>query len=94
MKLAALGYKHEGNSGVAGRHWFWKGTPRSHHIHWCPVNGEVVINQLAFKDKVSSDPELVAEYSQLKCAIASLYEIDSAEYAAKKSPFIERILNG
>jgi len=93
MRLASLGYKSKGNSGVTGRHWYWKGTPRSHHIHWCPVDGEVVIKQLAFRDKLSSLPELVTEYSRLKCEIASLHEIDSAEYAAKKSPFIEQVLN-
>lgn len=91
--LSSLGYKHEGTAGVDGRHWFWKGHPRSHHIHWCPLNGEVVTRQIAFRDKISSDPVLLSEYSQLKQGMADLYDIDSPEYAAKKNPFIERVLN-
>jgi len=93
MALSSLGYTHEGQCGVVGRHWFWKGNPRTHHIHWCPINGEVVIKQLAFRDRVLSNPELISEYSQLKRHIANFYEIDSAEYATRKSPFIAKVLN-
>jgi len=46
--LKAIGYQPQGESGVVGRFWFTKGEPRAINLHWCPVNGDVVLEFKSF----------------------------------------------
>lgn len=91
--LESIGYEHMGESGIEGRHWFRKGTPRSHHVHAVPRNGRVARAQVALRDFLRGNPAEAKEYESIKRRNASGNTIDSAEYASAKSPFIDRILS-
>ena len=91
--LASIGYEHMGESGVRGRHWFRKGRPRSFHIHAVPQNGEVARAQVQLRDFLRKHPEAAKEYEDIKKLNAEGKTIDSAEYAAAKGLFIERVLS-
>ena len=91
--LASIGYEHMGESGVRGRHWFRKGRPRSFHIHAVPQNGEVARAQVQLRDFLRKHPEAAKEYEYIKKLNAEGKTIDSAEYAAAKGLFIERVLS-
>ncbi|MBA2479786.1 MAG: GrpB family protein [Planctomycetes bacterium] len=90
--LSSLEYVHDGESGVPGRHFFRKGTPRRFHLHWCPVGGAVVQSQLAFKGALIRRPDLAARYADVKRSLAGRYTIDRADYVAAKEPIILEIL--
>lgn len=90
--MESLGYTHMGESGVPGRAWFKKGTPRIFNLHWCPENSDVSRSQVEFRDRLNSDKRLANEYETIKIAAAPGRSIDSQEYAASKSGFIERVL--
>src|SRR5438045_2692694 len=38
--VVALGYEYVGEYGIPRRHYFRKGSPRSHHLHVLEVSGE------------------------------------------------------
>jgi GrpB-like predicted nucleotidyltransferase (UPF0157 family) len=90
--LRGLGYSRRGESGVPGRHWFTKGEPRTHHLHWCPLNGEVVRRQAVFVERLNSDATLAHEYEMLKIDLANRFPYDHDAYALGKSKFVERIV--
>lgn len=91
--LAQLGFAHHGEAGVAGRHWFAKGAPRTHHLHWCPVNGSIVRATLKFRDVLRADKALRDEYTHIKAASAQQNLVDGLAYNQDKEPFILKVLN-
>ena len=92
--LEAIGYRHEGDLGIAGREAFrYEGKeplPR-HHLYACPQDSPELKRHLAFRDYLRSQPEAVRAYSRVKEEGAALYPDDIEKYIAYKSPFIERI---
>lgn len=91
--LAEIEFLAHGNAGVEGRNWFSKGIPRTINLHWCPVNGAVVQSQVRFRDALRANVALAREYQALKKTAANGRTIDSTEYAAAKSMFIEMVLS-
>jgi GrpB-like predicted nucleotidyltransferase (UPF0157 family) len=87
-KLNSIGYEHKGESGVSGRSWFIKGIPRKYHIHFCPVNSLIIINQIKFRDLLIADASLRKAYEQIKITNSIGRDIDSSDYAAAKSELI------
>ena len=87
-KLAAIGYTNKGESGVSGRTWFIKGTPREFHLHVCAPGSGIIARQIKFRDKLISDEKLRKEYEQLKLANAHSEDIDSKACADAKSELI------
>jgi len=79
-------------AGIDGRYWFTKGTPRSVNLHWCPIDGEVVLSQIHFRNALRANAALAREYEAIKLSAACGRHIDSAGYAARKSAFIEMVL--
>ena len=91
--LASLGYEHRGSAGVPGRHWFTRGSPRLINLHWCPRKGNVVRDQLKFRDRLIVDIFLAKEYEQLKLDAAIDKDVDDSSYAEAKSEFINLVLD-
>ena len=92
--LKRIGYRHEGNLGIAGREAFkydGKEHLQKHHLYVCPQDSAELRRHIAFRDYLRSHPEAVREYSRIKEEGASLYPLDMAKYIEHKSPFIERI---
>jgi len=90
--LNAISYECHGESGVQGRWFFTKGTPRRFNLHWCPTAGQVAQLQILFRDQLRNSPELVQEYESIKIASAPGQSIDSQQYADAKARFIAKVL--
>ena len=92
--LGRIGYRHEGNYGIAGREAFgYEGKEhlRDHHLYVCPLDSPELKRHIAFRDYLRSHPEAVREYSRVKEEGAELYPHDIDIYIEHKSPFIEGI---
>ena len=92
--LKRIGYRHEGNFGIAGREAFkydGKEHLQKHHLYVCPQDSAELKRHITFRDYLRSHPKAVREYSRIKEEGASLYPLDMAKYIEHKSPFIERI---
>jgi GrpB-like predicted nucleotidyltransferase (UPF0157 family) len=54
-------------------HWFCKPDPsrRTHHLHLVPTGSSRYLAELAFRDALREQPELAAEYAELKQRLAA-----------------------
>jgi GrpB-like predicted nucleotidyltransferase (UPF0157 family) len=92
-RLAPLGYCHEGDLGVRGRHAFT--TPPDappHHLYVCAADDPGFADVLAFRDYLRTHPDTARAYAELKYFLAERFRDDRAGYTAAKSAFINRIV--
>ena len=92
--LGPIGYRHEGDLGIAGREAFkydGKDHLRKHHLYVCPEDSPELKRHIAFRDYLRTHPDAVREYSRIKEEGAKLYPYDIERYIEHKSPFIEKI---
>jgi GrpB-like predicted nucleotidyltransferase (UPF0157 family) len=92
--LGSIGYRHEGDLGIAGREAFkydGKDHLRKHHLYVCPEASPELKRHIAFRDYLRTHPDAVREYSRIKEEGARLYPYDIDRYIEHKSPFIEKI---
>lgn len=90
--LAAMGYRYLGEYGIPGRHFFRKGSPPSHHIHWVRTGGDFWWKQVVFRDYMRSAPEDARDYEKLKRSLAERFHNDRARYTASKTEFVTKAL--
>ena len=93
-RLEAIGYRHKGDLGIAGREAFaYEGKThlQEHHLYVCPQDSPELKRHIAFRDYLRAHPEAVREYSRIKEEGAALYPNDIDRYIAHKSPFIAGI---
>ena len=90
--LEILGYEYRGENGIAGRFYFVKGTPRTHHLHMLLANSEEWRNHLLFRNYLRQNPAAAAEYHQLKKELLQKYQNDRDSYLNGKADFIQRVL--
>jgi len=89
--LQSLGYESRGEHGIAGRHYFVRGTPRSHQAHLFAADHPEVERHLLFRDYLRAHADERAAYERLKRNLAAKYGDDRQAYAAAKTPFCDRI---
>jgi GrpB-like predicted nucleotidyltransferase (UPF0157 family) len=92
--LGAIGYRHEGDLGIAGREAFkydGKEHLRKHHLYVCPEDSPELKRHIAFRDYLRTHSDAVREYSLIKEEGARAYPYDIDKYIEHKTPFIERI---
>jgi GrpB-like predicted nucleotidyltransferase (UPF0157 family) len=88
-RLAAIGYVHRGNLGVEGREAFdAPETDRRHHLYVSPTDSEELRAQLAFRDRLRTNPELAAHYESLKRGLAETFRDDRPGYTEAKTAFV------
>ncbi|MCR5722501.1 MAG: GrpB family protein [Lachnospiraceae bacterium] len=93
--LGAIGYRHEGNLGIAGREAFkyeGKDHLREHHLYVCPEDSPELKRHIAFRDYLRTHPDAVREYSHIKEEGAELYPDNIDRYIEHKSTVIEKNL--
>ncbi|HEY8720640.1 GrpB family protein [Pengzhenrongella sp.] len=92
-ELTAAGYQDEGERGIPGRHALRAPADGVHrHVYVC-VDGSLALrNHLAVRDLLRADPELRDEYAALKLALGDRELDDVEEYVARKSAFLQRVL--
>ncbi|MBI3298928.1 MAG: GrpB family protein [Elusimicrobia bacterium] len=86
--LADLGYRYLGEYGIAGRHFFRKGSPPTHHLHWVRRGGDFWWKQLVFRDFLRTSPTDARAYEALKRDLASRFHNDRSRYTASKTSFV------
>jgi GrpB-like predicted nucleotidyltransferase (UPF0157 family) len=91
--VSSLGYGAMGESGIAGRQFFRKGAPRTHHLHATEWGGPFWTSHLRFRDHLLRNPESRLEYDRLKRRLAAEVGDDREAYSAAKAPFIQAILS-
>ncbi len=89
--LQSLGYQSRGEHGIAGRHYFVRGTPRSHQAHLFAADHPEVERHLLFRDYLRAHTDERTAYERLKRDLAAKFGDDRQAYAAAKTPFCERI---
>ena len=92
--LGRIGYRHEGDLGIAGREAFrydGKEHLRRHHLYVCAEDSAELKRHLAFRDYLRAHPNAARAYSRVKEEGAALYPNDIDRYIAHKSPFIEAV---
>lgn len=93
-RLAAIGYIHEGDLGIAGREAFrYSDKPhlQNHHLYVCPQDSEELHRHITFRDYLRSHPAAVKKYSLVKEEAARQFPDDIEGYIAYKSPCIEEL---
>lgn len=89
--MQALGYVYRGERGIAGRHLFVRGNPRSHNVHAFAAGNPEVERHLLFRDYLRAHPDERDAYAALKRSLAEKFGDDRREYAEAKTPFCEHI---
>ena len=91
--LEELGYEYRGEAGIARRHYFVKGEPRTHHLHMVEKDGPQWTAALAFRDALRSHRELAQEYAAAKEALARRFAHDRDAYQAAKDQVVVALLH-
>jgi len=91
--MRALGYWYAGEFGIAGRHLFVKGPPRTHHAHMLMDGSKEARRHLAVRDVLRANPELAARYAALKQALAPRFGDDREGYADAKADFMRELFD-
>jgi GrpB-like predicted nucleotidyltransferase (UPF0157 family) len=103
-RLTRLGYRHEGDLGIAGREAFARhgdDVPRdgtgarqwpAHHLYVCDVDAPALEQHLRFREWLRAHPDDAAAYARLKQRLGHLLRNDREGYTAAKTAFIEHAL--
>ena len=92
--LANLGYLAHGENGIPGRRYFEKRDDagrRTHHLHVFATGSHEIGRHLTFRDRLRANPELAAEYGELKLAILARGIERREDYQQAKADFIARV---
>jgi len=75
-------------------HWFCKPSPsfRTHHLHLVPHDSPMWTARIIFRDRLRGDPEVAAQYLELKQSLAANFEHDREAYTDGKTEFVNRIV--
>lgn len=92
VAMERLGYEYRGEAGIAGRRFFRKGQPRSHHVHLFEHGHPEVEKHLLFRDYLRAHPEEAARYATLKRDLAARFGADRAGYTDSKDSFIAKVV--
>lgn len=92
-RLAAVGYRHEGDLGITGREAFASpaGTP-AHHLYVCAADSRELARHLAFRDYLRTHPGQSRAYAELKRSLAAQFRSDRDAYSRSKTAFIDQAL--
>jgi GrpB-like predicted nucleotidyltransferase (UPF0157 family) len=88
--LQQLEYTYRGEYGIARRHYFVKGEPRTHHLHMVEVSSTTWKESLFFRDYLREHREAAAEYARIKMQLGAC--CDRERYQAEKGAFIAQVL--
>jgi GrpB-like predicted nucleotidyltransferase (UPF0157 family) len=90
--LENIGYEYRGEHGIAGRFYFVKGEPRTHHLHLVLATSDLWRGHLSFRDYLRANPAIAKEYERLKMDLAEKFPDNRDAYLQGKTGFIENVL--
>jgi GrpB-like predicted nucleotidyltransferase (UPF0157 family) len=88
-RLAPLSYQHRRAKHDRTRLFFWKVTPRTHHVHIVAAGSAEHQQHLRFRDYLRAQPEMAQAYAALKRELAARYGSDRDGYVRAKTDFIQ-----
>jgi GrpB-like predicted nucleotidyltransferase (UPF0157 family) len=65
---------------------------RTAHLHLLAADGDRWNDQLAFRDALRADPELLRAYARLKAQLAERHRDDREAYTTGKSSFVREVI--
>lgn len=92
-RMRKLGYWYAGDFGIAGRHLFVKGSPRTHHAHMLVEGSKEAIRHLAVRDILRADPDVAARYAALKQELAPRFGDDREGFAEAKAALMRELFD-
>lgn len=92
--LEEQGYLYEGEKGISDRHAFKQtaDTFYEHHLYVSKTGTTNLLNQVAFKRALQSNPSYRREYMTLKQNLIATDKNNRVLYTDSKTPFITRVL--
>ncbi|MFN0124882.1 MAG: GrpB family protein [Blastocatellia bacterium] len=90
--MEQAGYVYRGEYGIARRHYFVKGDPRTHHAHMLEIDSAAWKNHLLFRDYLIRNTAAAREYAELKQHLAGRFASEREAYQAGKEGFIKAVL--
>jgi|SRR5690625_2699008 len=90
--LKDIGYSYGGVNILPGRHYFYKGEPRTHQIHMYQAGNKYLLEQLNFRDYLRSNDNARKEYQELKVQLSKANKHNKHKYAEAKTDFVNSIL--
>jgi len=94
-RLAAIGYRHEGDLGIKDRQAFQydgKEHLQIHHLYVCPAYSAELARHIAFRDFLRVNSAERDWYAAVKRFAAKHYAHDIDAYISAKDPCIKEIL--
>lgn len=91
--MRALGYWYAGDFGIAGRHLFIKGSPRTHHAHFLVEGSLEGRRHIAVRDTLRANPAAAAKYAALKRDLALQFGDNREAYAEAKSQLMRELFD-
>lgn len=91
--MRALGYWYAGEWGISGRHFFVKGSPRTHHAHMLADGSREARRHLALRDVLRTDAAMRDRYASLKQRLAGEFVDNREAYAEAKSSFMREVFD-
>lgn len=91
--LESVGFSHRGlGEGSVGRLFVWESVPdvRLIHLHAVEHGSEYWRHYIDFRDRLRADPQLRADYAQLKRELGTRHADDRRAYTSAKAAFIHR----
>lgn len=73
--------------------FFFKGLPRTHHLHFYPLGYHKYEDQIIFRNFLLNNDDKAKEYECLKIELAHLYKDDREKYSEMKADFVESVLS-
>lgn len=90
--LEPLGYRHHPHSEEDERIFFWKGTPRTHHLHIVEYATWEHQRHVIFRDYLRAHPEIAQWYEQIKRELWISFKGNRPAYTKGKTAFIKTIM--
>jgi len=91
-RLAVLGYRHQGDLGIAGREAFASTASPARHLYVCTADSRELARYLAFRDYLRTHPGQARAYAELKRSLAARFRTDRDAYSRGKTAFVEQAL--
>jgi GrpB-like predicted nucleotidyltransferase (UPF0157 family) len=91
-RLEPLGYHHHAHPDEDERIFFWKGTPRTHHLHIVEYATWEHQRHIIFRDYLRRHPELAQWYEQIKRELWLAFKNNRPAYTKGKTAFIKTIM--
>lgn len=91
-RLEPLGYFHHSHDADSDRLFFWKGTPRTHHLHIVEYATWEHQRHIIFRDYLRRHAAVAREYEKVKRELVTVFAADRPAYTRGKTAFIKNIM--